>query len=209
MTKVEAQSLSVDAILKEGAKQAPSHLGPVDRGYWAIHAFARGKINSGQVGIAPGSCADFVTLDSKGRQVPVGGRLVALVNSTATGLAGKIPTTFEEGISLIMGSELVRKPISLDTPLDRYGSDEDVFGDFVADPSIDVAEVVVKKIDLEMLRKALPTLSQDEIAILRKRFGEGKSLASIASDYDVHHRTITNRITSACRKLRDVLGEKV
>lgn len=212
MTRVEAQPPSVDAILKEGARHVPSHLGPVDRGYWAIHAFAKGKLGSGRVGITPESCTDFVTLDRKGRQVPVGRRLVALVNSAATGLSGKIPTTFEEGMNLVMGSELVKRPKSLDTPITRHGSDEDVFGDFVVDPTVDVAESVAERMDISAqirrLREALPTLEPEQIDILFKRFNLEMEIQEIAASKGVHVNTVSKRIGEAFEELRRILGSQ-
>jgi len=62
--------------------------------------------------------------------------------------------------------EFASVPLSLDEALDGDSDDSITLGDTIADESADVFEEVVKKVNLETLRKALKSLSEEEYDLI-------------------------------------------
>lgn len=76
--------------------------------------------------------------------------------------------------------------------------------DLVADPDINVEDEVLHEIDLEILRRALKTLADEELMIIHERYlaGKPKTEREIARILGVTQQAVDRRIARILRKLK-------
>lgn len=82
----------------------------------------------------------------------------------------------------------------------RVGSGEEL----IADPSVSVENEVLHEIDLEILRRALKTLTDEELMIIHERYlaREPKTESEIARFLGLSQQAVARRISRILRKLK-------
>jgi RNA polymerase sigma-70 factor (ECF subfamily) len=84
-------------------------------------------------------------------------------------------------------------------------SDLDFEGEIFVDPRSDTAHDAIRRLDLEMLRNALLTLTPEQQDLIRKAIYIEKPLSEIAHLEGVDKSAITHRIERIYRRLKKIL----